>query len=59
MSNRNRRSAPTAITSEEPLPSGTAVVRWYANSYGWPLDKRNIIVEGELDQKYFRLAADL
>jgi len=34
-------------------------VRWFADGLGWPLDKLNIIVEGELDQKYLFLASDL
>lgn len=35
------------------------MVRWYAAGLGWPLDARNILVEGELDQRYFVLASDL
>ncbi len=34
-------------------------MRWFADGLGWPLDTRNIIVEGELDQKYFQLASEL
>ena len=34
-------------------------MRWFADGLGWPLGSLNIIVEGELDQKYFFLASDL
>jgi hypothetical protein len=34
-------------------------VRWFAKRRGWQLAKKNILVEGENDQKYFELAACL
>lgn len=34
-------------------------VQWYAGQLGWPIRFRNIIVEGETDRDYFRLADKL
>ena len=34
-------------------------VRWYANRCGWSLGRRNIILEGNTDVRYFELAANM
>jgi hypothetical protein len=55
---RHRRSTARPATSGPPFLPGS-IVRWFADQLGWPLDRLNIVVEGELDQKYLFLASDL